>query len=145
MVLPIIIGVGVTAIALGAQSGLKAWQIYRTLSPLAIAKLNNIRVPPPSYMSNDFRFKSSLIHSSLRARLNQYPGGFQHHLTESEALLILNITPAEISNLNGVLLKQKHRKAVLQNHPDKGGSPYLTAKINEARDVISNSILLRGK
>jgi len=33
-------------------------------------------------------------------------------------------------------LKDYHRQIMLANHPDRGGSPYIASKINEARDLI---------
>ncbi|KTB01306.1 Mitochondrial DnaJ -like protein 2 [Nakaseomyces glabratus] len=76
-------------------------------------------------------------------QLNKWEGGFYHPMSESEALMILNITQKEIMSLNTPLLKKKHRLAMLKNHPDKGGSPYLSAKINEAKELLEKSVLTR--
>ncbi|EDO15306.1 hypothetical protein Kpol_1038p12 [Vanderwaltozyma polyspora DSM 70294] len=143
MVVPIIIGLGVTAAALVASSGVRAWAVYKRLTPLAIAQLNGIKIKSDSKMRGDFRFISSQLDSNLKFELNQYQGGFYRPMSEAEALLILDISPNEIRNLDKKMLAKKHRKAIILNHPDKGGSPYLAMKINEAKDLISSSYLIR--
>ncbi|CCE61116.1 hypothetical protein TPHA_0A00310 [Tetrapisispora phaffii CBS 4417] len=143
MVLPILLGIGITGIALITRSGLRAWSLYKTLSPAAIAKLNGITIKSSGKLSYDSRFFSNHLNSGLKVKLNEYQGGFFKKMSESEALSILNITSSEVPLLNESLVKRKHRAAMIKNHPDRGGSPYLAMKINEARDIILSGYMIK--
>ncbi|CCD25912.2 Mdj2p NDAI_0G01360 [Naumovozyma dairenensis CBS 421] len=144
MVLPLIIGSGVTIVALTLRSGLRAWTIYKSLSPITIARMNNIRIQQ-SQIQYPWKFQSTQLPSDLKRQLDQYQGGFYERMSEPEALLILNISAKEVNHLDEKFLNKKHRKAMYMNHPDKGGSPYLAIKINEAKDVLMHSVLLRKR
>lgn len=61
-----------------------------------------------------------------------YKGGFESVMSKREAGLILGISPTA----DKTKVKQAHLRIMLLNHPDKGGSPYLAAKINEAKDLL---------
>ncbi|KAG5368265.1 Mitochondrial import inner membrane translocase subunit TIM14 [Yarrowia sp. C11] len=67
------------------------------------------------------------------ARGQFFKGGFENKMGPSEALQILSLRDAGLT-LNK--LKGQHRKIMLLNHPDRGGSPYVATKINEAKSVL---------
>jgi hypothetical protein len=57
-------------------------------------------------------------------------------MTKEEAASVLGLMPG--ANVDDI--RAAHRRLISQIHPDKGGTDYLAAKINEARDVMLKAI-----
>jgi DnaJ homolog subfamily C member 19 len=55
-------------------------------------------------------------------------------MSKNEAIKILNIQPHMALDIEKV--RDVHRKLLLANHPDRGGSTLVSTKINEAREVL---------
>ena len=61
-----------------------------------------------------------------------YKGGFQNKMNLREACLILNISDNEKIKK----IRESYKKLMMLNHPDSGGSTYISSKINEAKDFL---------
>ena len=61
-----------------------------------------------------------------------YEGGFEDTMTRREAALILGVRESSSPER----IKAAHRKLLVLNHPDTGGSTYMAGKINEAKELL---------
>uniref|UniRef100_A0ABD2XDU5 J domain-containing protein n=1 Tax=Trichogramma kaykai TaxID=54128 RepID=A0ABD2XDU5_9HYME len=84
-----------------------------------------------SKMAEAVKKMPSLDPQSLAAS-KYYKGGFEQKMTRREASLILGVSPSAPK----AKVKEHFKKLITANHPDRGGSPYLAAKINEAKDML---------
>ena len=62
-----------------------------------------------------------------------YPGGFNSKMDKREAALIIGCR--ESSEQDKIL--SRYKKLMILNHPDRGGSPYLALKVNEAKEILA--------
>ncbi|RCK67209.1 Mitochondrial DnaJ 2 [Candida viswanathii] len=147
MVLPIVAGIGATVIALTAKATIAAYRQYLQLTPAMIATLNNIKLTNydaadgasafPHMTRADPRFEH---YRYLRAKYPNRP--FADPMTEQEALLVLGIEGNDILNVDKKMIRDRYRRLMVLNHPDKKGSEYLSQRINEAKDVLDRSYMV---
>lgn len=105
------------------------------------ATLNNLRIQQHESSSLTTQDGQASHLRYLRSRFNA--SGFDHSMTEREALLILGIEANDISGLTKENLRQRYRKLMIMNHPDKHGSVYLSQKINQAKEILEKSYIFR--
>jgi len=65
-------------------------------------------------------------------------GGFRSKMDRREAIAVLGLKDGPVMKTQ---IKDAHRQIMIANHPDRGGSPYLASKINEAKDLLEKTDL----
>ncbi|KAI3393311.1 hypothetical protein diail_4444 [Diaporthe ilicicola] len=65
-----------------------------------------------------------------------YKGGFEPRMNKKEASLILSLNERAVTREK---IRKAHRTLMLLNHPDRGGSPYLATKVNEAKEFLEKT------
>ena len=127
MVYPFLVGLGVAGAAMAARAALQGVQHVKSNTELmrqAVAIGAGFRAMP-----NAFPQLSQFIRSRGGA------GGFEATMSRREAASILGIR--ETSGKQQI--KDAHRKIMMLNHPDRGGSPFIASKINEAAETLQGS------
>ncbi|CAF1466481.1 unnamed protein product [Adineta ricciae] len=77
---------------------------------------------------------SAIISEGLSSKY--YKGGFDAKMNRREAALILGVSPTA----SRTRLRDAYKRLIILNHPDRGGSPYIAAKINEAKEIFERGI-----
>ena len=75
------------------------------------------------------------VHPTWRedmARVQGDSSGPDGHMTRAQALDILGLSEGASDDA----IRRAHRDLMMKMHPDRGGSTFLAAKVNEAKDVL---------
>jgi len=146
---------GLSAIAITAKSGqyaLKAWDEYQNSlpeEPVEHKESNDSKTfnatdarsseTDTKASSSSAKSKSSEKRENFFSKYfdlgvgsKYYEGGFEDTMTRREAALILGVRESSTPQR----IKEAHRKLLILNHPDTGGSTFLSGKINEAKELL---------
>ncbi|AHL28948.1 hypothetical protein EHEL_070835 [Encephalitozoon hellem ATCC 50504] len=63
--------------------------------------------------------------------ISGHPRGFKSAMDTDEALKILSMETRSTD------IMQRYMQMMRINHPDRGGSPYIASKINEAKNLLA--------
>ncbi|WMV52051.1 hypothetical protein MTR67_045436 [Solanum verrucosum] len=141
MATPLIAGLSVAAAALAGRYGIQAWQAFKARPPTArmrkfyeggflpkmtrreAALILGVRVNKVSVLVKELAPVADIAGPLHKCGGSSFPPSFLGVFFFRES------TPAD-------KVREAHRKVMVANHPDAGGSHYLASKINEAKDIM---------
>mmetsp|Transcript_20234 Transcript_20234/g.54466 ORF Transcript_20234/g.54466 Transcript_20234/m.54466 type:complete len:137 (+) Transcript_20234:40-450(+) len=128
MATPFFVGCGVAAGAMALRGALHLAQHVKVPN-----MASNMGAAAPNWQAASAAAQKLYVDAASRLKGGS-PGGFEKQMTRREAASILGIKESAAKNE----VKEAHRRMMILNHPDKGGSPFIATKINEALDQLSN-------
>ena len=123
------VGLGVAGAAMVTKHGLKAAEGLRS-NPEVMRQLN---AAAAGFRAMPNAVKMPEVLSQMMGRSTT--SGFEATMSRREASQILGISERSSKQQ----IKEAHRKIMMLNHPDRGGSPYIASKINEAAECLQGS------
>ncbi len=130
MATPLLVGLGVAGAAYAAKFGIQAAHKLAA-NPQAA---NNMRAAAAGFRAVGDRFSPQALSQHFAFMRGPTAKGFEPAMSRSEAAQILGVS--ERASKDDI--KKAHRKIMLLNHPDRGGSPYIATKINSASELLSS-------
>jgi uncharacterized membrane protein len=112
----------------------QGWQ----LQALDHADLQELRTtclredPPSAALLDAWLDKHGPVHWRHDFTDTTSPQPTSGNMTRSEALAVLGLD----ETINDDIVREAHKRLMLKNHPDQGGSDYLASKINQAKDLL---------
>eukprot|EP00308_Calcidiscus_leptoporus_P025909 CAMPEP_0119399602 /NCGR_PEP_ID=MMETSP1334-20130426/141438_1 /TAXON_ID=127549 /ORGANISM="Calcidiscus leptoporus, Strain RCC1130" /LENGTH=141 /DNA_ID=CAMNT_0007423497 /DNA_START=398 /DNA_END=823 /DNA_ORIENTATION=- len=125
---PLLAGIGVAGVAYAAKGALHVSQRLRA-NPEAVKNLNAAAAGARAVGE---RFSLSSLREQFAFMKGPSALGFDAVMNRREAAQILGVR----ESAGKAQIKEAHRKIMLLNHPDRGGSPYIASKINEANECM---------
>jgi hypothetical protein len=123
------------AISGRVRKGAFAGRELESLSPLEMAQLwQDCRFADPQ-SAQILEAYLDRVHPSWREDLARADGGDgvrSGKMTREQALEVLGLRPGASEEE----IRRAHRELMMKVHPDHGGSTFLAAKLNEAKDVL---------
>ncbi|KAJ8422693.1 hypothetical protein Cgig2_017055 [Carnegiea gigantea] len=146
MVAPLVAGLCVAATALAGRYGIQAWQAFKarpprprirrfyeggfqpTMTKREAALILGVR---SAHQGTSLIYKWNKEREESILRLRSLCGCGKHMEVEKPVLFVSMWESTATEKV-----KEAHRKVMIANHPDAGGSHYLASKINEAKDML---------
>jgi hypothetical protein len=118
------------------RKGAFAGRALESLSPLEMSRLwGDCRFADPQ-SAQILEAYLDRVHPSWREDLSRAEGtegaASSGEMTREQALDVLGLEPGASEDD----IRRAHRELIMKVHPDHGGSTFLAAKINEAKDVL---------
>ena len=138
----LVLGLGaISAASFAAAQGVKAyreWKESQPETPVEELKEEQAEEQTSTQQQEESGPRENVFKKWFDAGVGAkyYEGGFEETMTRREAALILGVRESSTAKR----IKEAHRKLLILNHPDTGGSTYIAGKINEAKEL-----LLKGK